>query len=197
MNSMGGENENGSAGPLRSGPEWCAICNKPNADGECIGAGNGRGQRFAHVGCYRAAHPRLPAEPDPRDAKIAELEAKLARASRERDAKHDALTKISAIRDSIVGLQQVNMSEHIYPLVAALDGAGYVGVGYAIARENVGTLLEQLAAALAREERVKGALEMAESYLGCALAYHATPESCDCGRCAVLVAVRAARKEKA
>jgi hypothetical protein len=54
-----------------------------------------------------------------------------------------ALVKISAIRDSIIGLQNINWSEHIYPLVAALDEAGFEGAPYPEAREYVGTLLER------------------------------------------------------
>lgn len=42
----------------------------------------------------------------------------------ERDALGAALDTISAIRDSIVGSQSVNWSEHVYPLVAALDATG-------------------------------------------------------------------------
>lgn len=55
-----------------------------------------------------------------------------------------ALSKISAIRDSIVGAQRVDWSEHIYPLVAELDAAGFEGAGFEIARENLGTLIEQV-----------------------------------------------------
>ena len=54
-----------------------------------------------------------------------------------------ALTKISAIRDSIIGMQGFNFSEHAYPLVAALGEAGYQGAGYEISRANLGTLIEQ------------------------------------------------------
>lgn len=54
-----------------------------------------------------------------------------------------ALTKISAIRDSIVGMQGFNFSEHAYPLVAALSAVGFDGAGYEIARANLGTLIEQ------------------------------------------------------
>jgi hypothetical protein len=35
-----------------------------------------------------------------------------------------ALAKINAIRNSIIGCQSINWSEHIYPLVAALNEAG-------------------------------------------------------------------------
>lgn len=55
-----------------------------------------------------------------------------------------AMTKISDIRDSIIGFHKINWSEHIYPLVAALDGAGYPGAEYEIARENAGTLVDQI-----------------------------------------------------
>lgn len=58
-----------------------------------------------------------------------------------------ALTKINAIRDSIVGTQGFNFSEHAYPLVAALDDAGFTGLPYPLARTNVGTLIERAIAA--------------------------------------------------
>jgi hypothetical protein len=54
-----------------------------------------------------------------------------------------ALNKISAIRDSIVGKQGFNFSEHAYPLVAALDEAGFPGAGYEVASKNFGTMLER------------------------------------------------------
>jgi hypothetical protein len=68
------------------------------------------------------------------------LEAYAAEVGRSREA----LTKISAIRDSIVGMQGFNFSEHAYPLVAVLDAAGFKGAGYEIARANLGTLIEQI-----------------------------------------------------
>lgn len=54
-----------------------------------------------------------------------------------------ALDKINAIRNSIVGSQSLNWSEHAYPLVAALEEAGIKGQPYPEARANLGTLLEQ------------------------------------------------------
>jgi hypothetical protein len=58
-----------------------------------------------------------------------------------------ALTKINDIRNSIIGCQTVNWSEHIYPLVAALEEAGIEGAGYPASRANVGTMLERTLAA--------------------------------------------------
>ena len=55
----------------------------------------------------------------------------------------EALAKISDIRDSIVGMQGFNFSEHAYPLVAALDSVGFTGAGYQIARKNLGTVIDQ------------------------------------------------------
>lgn len=70
-----------------------------------------------------------------------------------------ALAKINAIRDSIVGLQLVNWSEHIYPLVAALNEAGLKGLPYPEAKCKYGTMLERTAEAerklAACEVRVK------------------------------------------
>lgn len=70
-----------------------------------------------------------------------------------------ALTKVSDIRDSIVGMQGFNFSEHAYPLVAALDEAGYQGKGYEISRANLGTLIEQTKAAEAERDAARAKLE--------------------------------------
>lgn len=67
--------------------------------------------------------------------------------------------KVSAIRDSIVAMQTVNWSEHIYPLVAALDEAGFAGAGYPGDRENFGTLLERATKAEAEVARLQKALD--------------------------------------
>lgn len=45
-----------------------------------------------------------------------------------------ALRKINELRNSIVGSQSVGWSRHIYPLVAALNEAGYQGLEYEQAR---------------------------------------------------------------
>lgn len=42
----------------------------------------------------------------------------------------EALTKIDAVRNDIIARQSINWSAHIYPLVAALEAAGFKGVGY-------------------------------------------------------------------
>ena len=58
-----------------------------------------------------------------------------------------ALVAIDKIRNSIIGTQTINWSEHIYPLVAALEAAGYEGESYEKAREDVGTLIDRTNAA--------------------------------------------------
>jgi predicted secreted protein len=58
-----------------------------------------------------------------------------------------ALGKVNEIRNSIIGLQTMNWSEHVYPLVAALDDAGIQGQPYAEARARFGTMLERTVAA--------------------------------------------------
>lgn len=77
-------------------------------------------------------------------------------------AKHDvlwgALETISGIRDSIVGSQQINWSEHIYPLVAALKLAGFDGAGYEISKKNYGTMFERVTAAEARVAELEAKL---------------------------------------
>ena len=72
-----------------------------------------------------------------------------------------ALRKVDAIRDSIVGTQTFNWSEHAYPLVAALNEAGYPGAGHEIASKNMGTLIEQIIAAEAEIVRLKRELQEA------------------------------------
>jgi hypothetical protein len=54
-----------------------------------------------------------------------------------------ALEGVNAIRNSIVGSQQINWSEHIYPLVSLLNRAGYEGLPYPEAKKNIGTLIER------------------------------------------------------
>ncbi len=70
-----------------------------------------------------------------------------------------AIEKINDIRNSIIGFQTMNWSEHIYPLVAALEEAGINGQGYPEARENFGTMLQRTVSAekrvYAAEERTK------------------------------------------
>ncbi|HEY0800687.1 MAG TPA: hypothetical protein VGD54_07575, partial [Steroidobacteraceae bacterium] len=66
----------------------------------------------------------------------------------------DALTKINEIRNSIIGVQGFNFSEHAYPLVAILDAAGFKGLPYPEAKANLGTLLE-------RNAKLKEALKWA------------------------------------
>lgn len=51
--------------------------------------------------------------------------------------------KVNAIRNSIIGTQTIDWSEHIYPLVAALNEAGFDGQEYPEAKANIGTLLER------------------------------------------------------
>ena len=59
------------------------------------------------------------------------------------DVLEAALNKINTVRNSIIGGQMFNWSEHAYPLVAALNMAGFKGRDYPEARANLGTLIEQ------------------------------------------------------
>ncbi|MBZ5795939.1 hypothetical protein K8353_38060 [Burkholderia contaminans] len=70
--------------------------------------------------------------PDPR-AEVTDELAKL----------RNALTSINGIRNSIIGLHTLNWSEHVYPLVAALDAAGFEGMEYPEARAFYGTMLDR------------------------------------------------------
>jgi hypothetical protein len=39
----------------RSGPRWCVLCERENADGAFVGCGSGDGERFAHASCWETA----------------------------------------------------------------------------------------------------------------------------------------------
>lgn len=101
-------------------------------------------ERRASVSAYLVANNALKSEA------AASIEALAA----ERDALRAAMEKIDAIRNSIIGFQNIGWSEHIYPLVAALQEAGFEGVGYEKARESVRTLM----AAEARAETAEASL---------------------------------------
>lgn len=70
-----------------------------------------------------------------------------------------ALDKINEIRNSIIGLQTINWSAHIYPLVAALEAAGIKGMGYDAARPHYATLLERAVSAEDRANKLEAALQ--------------------------------------
>ncbi len=55
-----------------------------------------------------------------------------------------ALLKINEVRNSIVGRQTVSFSQHVYPLVAALDEAGIKGADYATCRKQAEDEIERL-----------------------------------------------------
>ena len=90
---------------------------------------------------------------DPRAQAIVDLASEV-QASRDRLAASEkeverlkaALTKIDEIRNSIVGYQSINWSAHIYPLVEALEEAGYEGLGHEKASELARTQLQRIAA---------------------------------------------------
>ena len=71
-----------------------------------------------------------------------QMHAHAAAVSAAKDARikvlEDALTKIDAIRNDIIGRQKIGWSSHVYPMVAALDEAGYPGMEYEAARAALG-----------------------------------------------------------
>ncbi len=69
-----------------------------------------------------------------------------------------ALATINDIRNSIVGLQTINWSEHIYPLVTALNGAGVLGMPYPDAKPRFASMLER--AVKAEDQLAASALEV-------------------------------------
>lgn len=90
--------------------------------------------------------------------RLTAADAALLVCQQERDKGKLALEKINAIRNDIIGRQTIGWSSHIYPLVAALNEAGYIGTHYDVARSEALTLIQELeqaeaALALCQQER--------------------------------------------
>lgn len=77
----------------------------------------------------------------------------------------EGLGKINEIRNSIVGFQSINWSEHIYPLVAALNEAGLEGMDYPHAKGHFGTMLERTNNAEAEIKRLESLLKAADEVI--------------------------------
>lgn len=99
-----------------------------------------------------------------KDAEIHRLNTIIEAADREMLKLRGALMKICAIRDSIIGCQCFNWSEHAYPLIAVLDEAGFPGAGYEIARANLGTLIERANKAESKADRMRRVFEAAKAW---------------------------------
>jgi hypothetical protein len=52
--------------------------------------------------------------------------------------------KVNGVRNSIVGSQALNWSEHVYPLVATLDSAGFTGLPYPEAKARFQLLIDRV-----------------------------------------------------
>ncbi len=110
---------------------------------------------------HRDGLVRVRAEANAATARAAELEA-------ERDKFKVALDKINDIRDSIVGLAQIGWSEHIYPLVSALDEACIKGMPYKEARPHFTGILDRAIKAEDRAAELEAALRaLVESHEFC------------------------------
>lgn len=93
------------------------------------------------------------------DRLIAELTAE--RAARQKA--ESALSKINVIRNSIVAFQSINWSEHIYPLVAALNEAGVEGMHYPEALAYFGSMLERTNKAESERDALQAKLTEVET----------------------------------
>jgi hypothetical protein len=78
-------------------------------------------------------------------------------------SQRDALEKINQIRNSIIGTQTLNWSEHVYPLVAALQDAGFEGMSYPEGREYYGTLIERAVKAEDEVQRLRAIVNTPET----------------------------------
>ena len=74
---------------------------------------------------------------------------------RERDEARVALAKINNIRNSIIAHQSCNFSEHVYPLVAALNEAGISGMSYPDALAYYGPVTKRCAEAEAERDQLR------------------------------------------
>lgn len=74
-----------------------------------------------------------------------------------------SLAKIDAIRNDIIARQSISWSRHIYPLVAALDEAGYPGVGHEEGRKKALADDEEIAGL---KIRLKAAVDCLSEVLG-------------------------------
>ena len=83
-----------------------------------------------------------------------------------------ALGKINAIRNSIVAFQTVNWSEHICPIVAALNEAGIRGMPYSEAKAAYLPLLERAAVAETERDELRGILKESVQDSGGVLKMH-------------------------
>ena len=69
--------------------------------------------------------------------------------------------RLNDIRNSIVAMQKFNFSEHAYPMVAALNEAGFEGMSYPEALEYYGSMLGRMRQAEIKCERQKPIVELA------------------------------------
>lgn len=94
-----------------------------------------------------------------------DIQSENERLTRELAEAKTALSKINEIRNSIIAFQSINWSEHIYPLVAALNEAGIEGMGYDNAKAKFGTMLERTNAA--ENEAARLSVDLAKCQAAC------------------------------
>lgn len=125
--------------------DWKEQCDKLEA--ELVKVNNTYADTYARANNYRLTGER--------NFEVAERLAKeLDKSQADRERLHMFGEKVNNIRNSIIGTQQLNWSEHVYPLVAALDEAGFAGLSFPEARAKMSTLIEQAASSKAEVERL-------------------------------------------
>ncbi|BCH56037.1 hypothetical protein RvVAR031_36470 [Agrobacterium vitis] len=103
-----------------------------------------------------------------------------AKAAQTRIAELEAvISKINDIRNCIIGTQSLNWSEHVYPLVAALNKSGFMGMEYPEARKYFGTMLERTVTAEDRSAELEAALKRTTNILEEWTRYHSGEMTCD------------------
>jgi len=127
----------------------------------------------------------------------ARFEAYRAESQAELKVKSEALLKINDIRNSIVGLQRLDWSEHVYPLVASLDEAGVQGAGWPAAREVHRPVLVQLNEATVELARLKTELESARQSASEALVMSQTMRDLDVQHQRALDSLKVLHKQSA
>lgn len=146
---------------------WCVICGRYKQSDEgtsvCCCKGIQTFSLSKYPGEFRLSesHPANVSDEQWYPRKI--VDEKLDTLERENQRLREALTKINRIRNSIVAHQSCNFSEHVYPLVAALNEAGIPGMPYPEALAYFGPVTERAAKAeLKLDQWQKCAAELAK-----------------------------------
>ena len=159
-----------------------------------IGSAAGGTKTSAGHAALQAERDRFAHEATEAKSKLGTTKNNLSAAMRRTTALEVMGGKVNAIRNSIVGMQGFNFSEHAYPLVYALNEAGFKGEPYEMAAKNLGTLIEQCKTAEANAQRL---LDMYAGVYDLLKAFDVYGTGGDASSCAREILMRLSEKETA